>query len=312
MSITINQRAYSCGNFDESIEINPNSFFDLDYLVALEVAGDKTAEFLQGQLSCDMRQVSATQCQQGLICNLKGRVMAIVDVIFWQNSYYLITSRDQAGYIMESLGKIAPLSRVKLNQRDDLRLWGFYGCKVDALHDLWQLPLAQEKYAMTSNSNNGGYNIGENFIIIITKTANKPATIYGSHHWHHLRLSEKAVELYPDTRGLFLPHRLGFHETGHISFTKGCYKGQEIIARMHYRSTVKHQLKIFLITTPHPLQAGKRLLHDNLEIGELIDWSPISTERYLIAASMINGHPDTAIIEGQKVGLKLINYPEIA
>ena len=63
--------------------------------------------------------------------------------------------------------------------------------------------------------------------------------------WHTLDILSKIPQLSPKTQGLFLPHHLNLPELGAVSFNKGCYLGQEIIARMQYKAKIKKHLAIF-------------------------------------------------------------------
>ena len=108
----------------------------------------------------------------------------------------------------------------------------------------------------------------------------------GSLAWHALQLEQKQMSIYPESRGLFLPHRLELHQSGHINFNKGCYKGQEIIARVHYRSKPKHKLHLLTITTEQSLRSGDVLLsEEKQEIGLIIDYSPIRDNTYRVLIS---------------------------
>ncbi|MFI4919923.1 MAG: tRNA-modifying protein YgfZ, partial [Legionellales bacterium] len=125
--------------------------------------------------------------------------------------------------------------------------------------------------------------------------------VLGSLTWNTLRLKHKQINIYPESRGLFLPHRLDLHLTNYISFNKGCYKGQEIIARTHYKATLKHELKIFEIQTNETIYSGQKLLSltQETEVGELIDYSYLHNNRYLIAVSMLKETAPLVVLEGQ-------------
>jgi hypothetical protein len=92
-----------------------------------------------------------------------------------------------------------------------------------------------------------------------------------------------------------------------LSFNKGCYKGQEIIARTHYRAKLKHTLKLFYINTTEPLQSGQKFydIKTHLEIGELIDYCPLENHRFLIAASMIFDHSMSVHFEEHNTDIDL-------
>jgi folate-binding protein YgfZ len=118
-----------------------------------------------------------------------------------------------------------------------------------------------------------------------------------------LQLKQQRIEIYPESRAVFLPHRLGLHQRDYISFNKGCYKGQEIIARTHYKATLKHELKVFTIQTDATLKSGLRLLapDSDQEIGELVDYAPIGDGLYLIAASILIDSDKHARIDGHMI-----------
>jgi folate-binding Fe-S cluster repair protein YgfZ len=92
---------------------------------------------------------------------------------------------------------------------------------------------------------------------------------------------------------------LGLHKTDFISFNKGCYKGQEIIARTHYKATIKHELKTDIIETSTPIFSGQKLFNkaSGAEIGELIDYSILGNQRYLIAVTLLKDHSGPVVFE---------------
>lgn len=87
--------------------------------------------------------------------------------------------------------------------------------------------------------------------------------------------------IYSDTQEMFLPHRLNLHLLGGIGFNKGCYVGQEIIARMHYRSTLKHHMYRVSLQTQTTLTRGASLQDmQNNEVGKLVDYYLVAPEQY--------------------------------
>lgn len=284
-----------------------NYLFDLSYLSSLAVIGDKAADFLQGQLSCDLRQVNNHTIRHGAMCNLKGRVLALMDVLDW-HGLQLVLPKDLIPATQFSLNKTAMLSRVKLEVRDCYQIYGFYLANPDDLLPE-NLPLPGQPHALSTNEQACCYSLGKQLYIIIIKqdyaaTLSQPfesrQQLRGSLAWHRLQLQTKTVEIYTDTRGLFLPHRIDLHLSGYLSFDKGCYKGQEIVARTHYRATLKHRLELFIIESAEPIHAGKKLFSitgENTEVGELIDYCPLGNNRYLIAASVLLATPKDVLIE---------------
>ncbi|KTD36696.1 glycine cleavage T protein [Legionella nautarum] len=291
-----------------SLEKNKNYLFDLSYLSSLKVIGERAEEFLQGQISCDVHKVSASTIQQGASCNLKGRVLALFDVLNWQG-FQLILANDLLAATEHSLSKTAMLSRVKLEQNRDYQIYGFYLTNPKDLLPA-NNPLPSTPLALNSTEQSCCYSLDKQFYILLIKKDQSASLIQpfiehqqfrGSLAWHQLQLTHKRIQIYPDTRGIFLPHRIDLHLSGHLSFDKGCYKGQEIVARTHYRATLKHGLKLFIIETTETLSAGKKLfaLDNEAEVGELIDYCPLTSNRYLVAVSILFEHPSQVLIESQ-------------
>ena len=308
---SINNRAYT--TFDvNSVEFKPeplkNYLFDLSYMGIIGLDGDKAVEFLQGQLTCDLTAVSDIQMTQGAQCNLKGRILSLLDIINWKG-IKLILPKDMIEATVNSLTKTAQLSKVTLQECSEYRILGFYlQNSKDIVPDTTFF--SPDLYALSFNSNYCYYHLGNGFYIFIVPESDlirfselfKSRNQYlGSLPWHTLRLMQKQVDIYPESRGLFLPHRLGLHDTKYISFNKGCYKGQEIIARTQYRATIKHELKIFVIKVKHDLHSGQKLFkcNEEIEVGELIDYSKLGNNRDLIAVSLLKEPIASVRFEGQ-------------
>jgi folate-binding protein YgfZ len=277
-----------------------NYLFDLSYLSILEINGDKALEFLQGQLTADMQQLSDIRIVQTAQCNLKGRILSLLDVINWQG-IKIVVPQDLLASTQNSLMKTALLSRVTMCQNNTFKLFGFYLQDADDLVPNHQF-LPSDLYAHAYGDGFSYYHLGHNFYIFIVNDSlanqlSKPfiqaQQFLGSLTWHTLRLLNKQISIYPESRGLFLPHRLNLHETELVSFNKGCYKGQEIIARTHYRATLKHGLQIWKFTSFEPIFVGQKLMQTNSthEVGELVDYSYLNENQYLAAISLLKNSP---------------------
>jgi len=292
-----------------------NYLFDLAYIGGLQVLGDKACDYLQGQVSCDVREVHLNQMRPGALCNLKGRILALLDVVYW-NGLQLLLPLDLMNETQKSLEKSAFFSKVQIAPSTNLAVFGFYLANTSDLIP-FAISLPNEPKQVVSDDAFCCYHLGEQFYIFIVDKAHTksiqepfiPHQLRGSLAWHALLLEKGYFEIYPESRGLFLPHRLGLQHTGHLSFNKGCYKGQEIIARTHYRAKLKHEMKLFTIETKAPLHVGQLVLDSEgkSEIGELVDYCPIADSTYLIAISALFEHPMQVLLEGHVAPIVLKN-----
>jgi folate-binding protein YgfZ len=318
----INSRALTTFNsLDNELTLNKknNYLFDLSYMSVINVVGDKARDFLQGQLTCDLRLVSDIQMIEGAQCNLKGRILSLLDIINW-NGFKLVLPVDLIESTQTSLIKTAQLSRVSIEKNSDLKIFGFFLQNPnDIIPESTFLP--NNLYAQARSSNYCYYHLGNGFYIFIIradiehefcKIFSEHNQLLGSLTWHTLRLYNQQIDIYPESRGLFLPHRLDLHQTQYISFDKCCYKGQEIIARTHYKATLKHELRIYAIKSEQNIYSGQKLLKlaDDTELGELIDYSPIGHNHYLIAISILKGGSQSARFEGHNQAISL-EAPEL-
>lgn len=291
----INNRPLSLyQDFAKELSFHPerNYLFDLSYLGILDITGDKALDFLQGQVTSDVKKIQDNQLIPGAICNLKGRIQTLFQACQYQG-LKLVLPQDLLADTEKTLTPAAMLSRVKLQANKEYFILGYYCQNPEDLKLPLELPCF--RYYLSENS------LHQLFLVIVN--AEQKATITeqfliksqfkGSLAWHTLTLLNKSFDIYPETRGEFLPHRLDLHLSDYLGFDKGCYKGQEIIARTHYRATLKHELSLFILEAETPLYSSQKILaqDSDREIGEIIDYSPINDKEFIVAASVLKDRP---------------------
>lgn len=195
----------------------------------IEVIGEKGASFLQGQLTNNVMINSPN-----LLCNIKGRIIAKFQVEHLEGHLYLLVQKNIWNKAHSILEKPALLSRVSFKEKSDIEIYGIIDDKSSCI---------------TCDS---------------TKISGLSEISYTN--WHHQRLLQQEFELYPETIGRFLPHDLGL-EHHWIDFKKGCYRGQEIIARMHYLGQSKVHLRLLKEPRFLKLEPGETIENQ----GEVVD-----------------------------------------
>ena len=298
----INDRDYTTKHNlkDElSFDSNLNYLFHLDYLTTLSVSGNEPLQYLQGQLTSDISKVTADNVQPGAICNIKGRILTLLNIFFWEN-YHLLVPKDMATKIQKTLYKTAMFSRVNIKPSSEFTVFGFYLQSQNATIPL-NIQLPENIYSVTSSENYLCYKVAEELYMLIVKNAYAnqlltefPATQqHGELAWHSLTLSASIFEIYPNSTALFLPHRLNLQKSDYINFNKGCFVGQEIIARTHYRAKLKHGMFLYKTQTTEKLYAGQKIYNpeDSKELGELVDIAILDDNTHLLATSLLLEHP---------------------
>lgn len=249
-------------NHDGALEFRsaPSSFdagvtmlVDLSHQGLLAVEGPDAAKFLQGQLTCDTRELANHTTRLGAQCDLKGRMLTsfralqlTADAIFLRMHQGLITATKT------SLGKYSVFSKVTLTDRsNDYRHFGLVGANAaKLLANFLMVPaLAVDEWSDCP----GGVIIKLNddqYECWLTADKAKETwlslaphcQLAGSNLWTLLAVRAGLGEIRPETRELFTPQALNFQLVNAINFRKGCYTGQEIVARLHYRGVLKRHM----------------------------------------------------------------------
>ncbi|MBS1157656.1 MAG: folate-binding protein [Proteobacteria bacterium] len=239
----------------------------LTHLGLLEASGEDVKSFLHGQLTSDINHLGENQAQHSGWCSAKGRLQA--SFLVWRNgaNYQLLLAADLQEATQKRLQMFILRAKVKLAAlTDDAILLGIAGRQAtEALTDA-DLPAPSE--ALTTASRDGITVIrlaAERFVIAAPQAAMaqlwqklsvkaKPA---GVPVWRWLDVEAAHPWVTLATKEEFVPQMADFDKIGGVSFQKGCYPGQEIVARTQYLGKVKRHL--FRLSSPQALSAGAHL-----------------------------------------------------
>lgn len=206
----------------------------------IQIKGSDTFNFLQGLLTCDIHLLENNPYIMGAFCNLKGRIRALFKIFKNENDILLQTPRNLIPVVMPALKRHAMFSKIVITEvSNEYQQWGY----LDNSKNLQNI----------QNTNNR-----QNRSIIILPLQSKisdqfPNFFYGDfNEWILHDIREGIPEIWPETTEKFLPHYLNLPKLGAVSFTKGCYCGQEIIARMEYKANIKYELKHIILSKEQP------------------------------------------------------------
>lgn len=251
--------------YKRSMMITKNVYYPLSDMACLAVEGDGAQALLQGQLTADIRLVDASHMTWSALCRVDGRVIALMYVVYWEG-WKLCLSADMLDMVKRTLDLPARLSKVTLRPLQDLCIWGLHGI-VQGLESPGAVKLGDHYTACLGDGD---------YLLLSTHALEYENTALGSHFYNH-RLEMGHVRIYPATTGLFLPHYIGLPDKGYIAFDKGCYRGQEIIARMQYRGNLKYHLEIGRCITEASGIVGQKSA-DPRDGGRIVEWIDIGEE----------------------------------
>lgn len=238
----------------------------------IRASGPDARTFLQGQVTCDTTKISPTQSVLGALCNLKGRVIADFRAAQVGEDLVLKVGTGLADPVLAVLKKYAVFSKLTLSKEDELCVLGLL-VSGDAEGDI----LPASPHAVTRLSENvmaidsgcgeegtrcvelwgNGTSIEASAALLTSSNASMPNTtieVATTTEWTRLEILSGMAHVTPALSEEYTPAELNYDISGVVNFKKGCYTGQEIVARMFYRSTPKKRL--------YPLHAETMLSSD--------------------------------------------------
>lgn len=212
-------------------------------------AGRDAASFLQGYVTCDTGQLSDKAAGLGAFTNLKGRVVANGWIWGQPAEVSLLISADLATPLAEFLRPYLNFSRTKLIPAETAPV-----VQMDAVHDGAGAHATAPSAADAIALGNGRYLLAP---AAAGDSAGQPDL---SDAWLTSCIVRNEAVIGELTSSNYLPQMLGLTDLGAVSFEKGCYLGQEVVARAQHRGEVKRRLQKVEYTSSEALRAGDNLL----------------------------------------------------
>lgn len=237
-----------------SIAITGNVFADLSHYGLIAVHGDDAGEFLQGQLTNDVRKVDPQHSQLSGLCNPKGRLLANFRIFRHGDSYYLCLPEDMIETVISRLRMFVLRSRVTLEEAGDTFVHlGLSGEDPQTELQAFAGPLPEEIGQVSARDSlivirvPGIYPSYEVFTttdqaMSLWQKLNVRSAPVGAEAWRLLDIQAGIPMIGPQTREAFVPQMINLQLIDGVSFKKGCYTGQEIVARMQYLGKLKRRM----------------------------------------------------------------------
>ena len=263
------------GNPQEELAATQNHtvLCDLSQFGVLKVSGEDAQSFLQNMLSSDVREVSAQQAQISSLSTPKGRMLATF--LIWQTDadYFLHFSRGLCAAILKRLSMYVLRSKVKIEEvSDGVICLGISGDGATALLQQHFGSAPQNSLAVEQHDNASVVCVGVQRYQINTTAQHAPALwqnllasarAAGSPCWDWLNIRNGIPVVLPATQEQFVPQMANLELIGGVNFKKGCYPGQEIVARMQYLG--KSKRRMYLAHIEGNAQAGNQLYSAEVE-----------------------------------------------
>lgn len=202
----------------------------LPKLTAVRISGADAGDFVHNQLSADINALAINESTFACYCEPRGRVLALMLVSRCDDDYCVILSTSLAESITARLKIYVMRSKVSIEVLDDAVVVGYEG-DIEAT----QLPEHLTSIPVPNS---------DNTLLVLPDDGSVEPNLAHQGHWKLSELHRGVVWLSPETSGQYLPQMLGFDKIGAVNYRKGCYPGQEIVARTHYLGKVKRHPRL--------------------------------------------------------------------
>jgi len=241
---------------------------DLSYFGLIHFSGEDAQAFLQGQLSCDVRKVDSSNAQYGSYCTPKGRMLA--SFLLWHGDGYImqLPSALQAA-IRKRLAMFVLRAKVELADiSDTLVRMGIAGNHAAALLAEVAGAVPATRLGMIHAQQGSIIRLAHDRfeLVVLAEQApalwqrlSKEAMPVGAPCWNWLEIKAGIPIITPATQEQFIPQMTNLQAIGGVNFQKGCYPGQEIVARTQYLGKIKRRMYLANIQSLKPVAAGDEL-----------------------------------------------------
>jgi tRNA-modifying protein YgfZ len=296
--------------------------FDLSSSGLIAISGADSQTFLQGQVTNDIKLL-AQGAQFNGYCTPKGRMLALFFTVMINDVIYLQCPRDLIPDLVKRLRMYVLRSKVLVEDASERML--ALGMASDTLAaTITALPATPYQQAQTENGTlirlaDAGAQQRALCIVASEQAAatwqslSATFTPASSAQWEALEIQGGIPQVYAATKEQFVPQMVNLDALNGINFKKGCYTGQEIVARTHYLGKVKRRTMLAQLSAGTQMPQAGDSLHDaqQQEAGQLVRVAPATNNGWwVLAECRLEAKEAGAIIwQGQALDFKELPYP---
>ena len=275
---------------EQEVTLSGLVFTDISHLGVIAVYGADAESFLQSQFSNDISQITDTSTQLDAYCIPKGRILGLMRVFRRGETWYLRLPEDTLEAVIQRLRMFVMRADVTLEDVSEnfLRIGIAGETAVDQLRTimpdvpaeadqvrhsgditLLRVPAVLPRFEAYISSLETASKLWDSL--------NVHGAPVGESAWRLLEIRDGLPNIYAATSELFVPQMANLQLLNGVSFKKGCYPGQEIVARMQYLGTLKRRMYLGHVDTEQqPLPADSLFTSTDSEqaVGRIVDAQP--------------------------------------
>lgn len=280
---------------------NKNLFCHLDHLSVVEIGGNDATTFLHGQFTNDVENLGENEIQLNGYCDPKGRLIALFYLIRFANHYTMLIEDSILDNVVKRLQMFVLMANVEFST-SSLACFGF-------VHQDKSIPAYLNDFTSESNKvlTNEGVIAAQlpsdsSRYLLICEPAQTDNLIEenclrcDSSVWRLFDIKLGIPSLLEKTQGCFVPQMMNLDLVSGLSFSKGCYPGQEVVARMHHLGKLKRRMvRLGIVCEEMPLVGDGIYSTDSINnesVGKIISTVATANNEYDALAVLLIKHCD--------------------
>ena len=244
-----------------------NAWVELEDQAVISFRGSATREFLGRQLTCDIDELTVNAPLFGAWLTAKGRIITLMRLIEVDTQHVLaVLPASSCEVLLQRMPMFVMRDDVKIGLEADYKVFGAWGSSVATFNE--QINVADNRHCITLSI--------EPPLAMFIAVSDFDATALGQpdtsnelrvQHWQALNIEHGLPQVLEPTRESFIPQMLNLDRINAVSFSKGCYPGQEIVARTQHLGRIKRRMFV-AHTEASNVQPGDIIVsHDGKHIG---------------------------------------------
>jgi len=241
--------------FNVNILIMPESNYQsVTSITFIDLVGVGVAQFLRGQLTINADLLDKNTAKLAALCNHKGRIIALFHIVAIDDGFRLIMPRSIVEVSLAHIKKYAVFFKLEVINSDDSNILACISKKKEEKDTRDGVSIEGSNLQLKFESSE----IADN------------STSKNDFFWNWHLLENGIPWLTTETVEHFLPHSLNLPELGAIDFNKGCFTGQEVIARMQYKGKLKQHLRGLSTSNKTLIPPLSSLEQSNKKVAQIV------------------------------------------
>ncbi|MCB1673649.1 MAG: folate-binding protein YgfZ [Pseudomonadales bacterium] len=288
----------------------------------LTIQGTDAHKFLQGQTTTDFKEVSPEQSRLGGYANLKGRLIFSFRAIEWPaQQLNLVINQALLAIAKNTLQKYIVFSKAQIST-PDTNVIGILGADSDKLLSelfgfcptIINQTLSNEQISLTRVDGDSRWLllVKSEFSETVWQQLSQQATIASINDWRLAQIAAGETPILAETTELYQPQELNYLALNAISYNKGCYTGQEIIARLYFRGKLKQWTHRFNVKL-RELPALNTVIYDESghSQGHVVLAAQADAQSVELLAIVRHDYADKVFLGDEKRPLELLPLPYV-